>query len=75
MLQAGKPLFRDPIRSLNFLIYLFLPAALGPRVYSTSNINEYQEQKKTFGGVGHSQRVRLTTSSHKPTGLHRLVQG
>jgi hypothetical protein len=28
-----------------FLIYLILPAALGPEVYSASNRNEYQEQK------------------------------
>jgi hypothetical protein len=30
----------------DFSIYLILPAALGPGVYSTSNRNEYQEQKK-----------------------------
>jgi hypothetical protein len=29
-----------------FLIYLIPPAALGPGVYSSSNINEYHEQKK-----------------------------
>jgi hypothetical protein len=28
-----------------FLIYLILPAALGPGVYSASNRNEYQKQK------------------------------
>jgi hypothetical protein len=28
-----------------FLIYLFLPAALGPGVHSVSNKNEYQNQK------------------------------
>jgi hypothetical protein len=28
-----------------FLIYLILPAALGPGVYSTSNRNEYQKHK------------------------------
>jgi hypothetical protein len=27
-----------------FSIYLILPAALGPRVYSDSNRNEYQKQ-------------------------------
>jgi hypothetical protein len=26
-------------------VYLILPAALGPGVYSASNINEYQNQK------------------------------
>jgi hypothetical protein len=33
----------DPIRCL--LIYLIIPAAVGPRVYSASNINEYQKHK------------------------------
>jgi hypothetical protein len=28
-----------------FSIYLILPAALGPGVYSASNRNEYQKQK------------------------------
>jgi hypothetical protein len=28
-----------------FSIYLILPAALGPTVYSASNRNEYQKQK------------------------------
>jgi hypothetical protein len=28
-----------------FLIYLILPATLGPGVYSASNRNEYQKQK------------------------------
>jgi hypothetical protein len=30
---------------VNFSIYLILPAALGPGVYSASNRNEYQKQK------------------------------
>jgi hypothetical protein len=29
-----------------FLIYLILPSPLGPGVYSVSNRNEYQKQKK-----------------------------
>jgi hypothetical protein len=35
-------------RSLNIFIsiYLILPAALGPGVYSASNRNEYQKQKR-----------------------------
>jgi hypothetical protein len=34
-----------------FLIYLILPAALGPEVYSASNRNEYQKHKKNnFSG-------------------------
>jgi hypothetical protein len=28
-----------------FLMYLILPAALGPGVYSASNTNEYQKHK------------------------------
>jgi hypothetical protein len=36
-------------------IYLILPAALGPGVYSTSNRNEYQKQKSS------GPRVKLTT--------------
>jgi hypothetical protein len=30
---------------VNFKIYLILPAALGPGVYSASNRNEYQKHK------------------------------
>jgi hypothetical protein len=32
-----------------FLIYLILPAALGPGVHSASNRNEYQKQKNVSG--------------------------
>jgi hypothetical protein len=32
-----------------FSIYLILPAALGPGVYSASNINEYQKHKNASG--------------------------
>jgi hypothetical protein len=32
-----------------FYIYLILPAALGPGVYSASNRNEYQKQKNVSG--------------------------
>jgi hypothetical protein len=31
-------------------IYLFLPAALGPGVYSASNRNKYQKQKNNVSG-------------------------
>jgi hypothetical protein len=31
-------------------IYLILPAALGPGVYSASNINEYQKHKNNVSG-------------------------
>jgi hypothetical protein len=33
-----------------FLIYLILPVALGPGVYSASNRNEYQKQKNNVSG-------------------------
>jgi hypothetical protein len=33
-----------------FSIYLILPAALGPGVYSASNRNEYQNQKNNVSG-------------------------
>jgi hypothetical protein len=39
----------------NFSIYTILPATLDPGVYSASNRNEYQEQKKMFLG----SRVQL----------------
>jgi hypothetical protein len=32
-------------------IYLILPGALGPGVYSASNRNEYQKQKNNVSGV------------------------
>jgi hypothetical protein len=35
---------------VNFSIYLILPAALGPGVYSVSNRNEYQKQKNKVSG-------------------------
>jgi hypothetical protein len=36
---------------MNFSIYLILPAALGPAVYSISNKNEYQKQKNNVSWV------------------------
>jgi hypothetical protein len=36
-----------PVETMTFFSnYLILPAALGPVVYSASNINEYQKHKK-----------------------------
>jgi hypothetical protein len=40
----------DMGRMIFFSIYLILPAALGPGVYSVSNINEYQKQKNNVSG-------------------------
>jgi hypothetical protein len=45
MLQAGRSRVRIPMSSDLFPIYLLLPAALGPGVYSASNRNKYQKQK------------------------------
>jgi hypothetical protein len=40
----------SPYEVIKFLsIYLILPAALGPGVYSASNRNEYQKQKSNAG--------------------------
>jgi hypothetical protein len=33
-----------------FSIYIILPAALGPEVYSASNENEFQKQKNNVSG-------------------------
>jgi hypothetical protein len=33
-----------------FSIYLVLPAALGPGIYSASNRNEHQKQEKNVSG-------------------------
>jgi hypothetical protein len=33
-----------------FSVYLILPAALGPEVYSASNRNEYQKHKNNVSG-------------------------
>jgi hypothetical protein len=33
------------MRDFLFSIYLILPAALGPGVYSASNVNKYQKEK------------------------------
>jgi hypothetical protein len=35
---------------INFSIYLILPAALGPAIYSASKRNEYQKQKYNVSG-------------------------
>jgi hypothetical protein len=37
-------------RGFDFSIYLILPAALGPGIYSACNRNEYQKQKNNVSG-------------------------
>jgi hypothetical protein len=60
MLHAGRSRVRIPMRSQTFFsVYLILPAALAPGVYSTSNRNEYQH---IFLGVKRGRRVGLTTA-------------
>jgi hypothetical protein len=49
-------------------IYIILPAALCPGVYSASNINKYQKQKEYFWGVERGRCVGLTTL---PTSVSR----
>jgi hypothetical protein len=41
-----------PDEEINFLssVYLILPAALDPRVYSASNRNKYQKKKNNVSG-------------------------
>jgi hypothetical protein len=62
LLQAGMSLVRDPMRWMYFSIYLILPAALSPGVYSASNRNEYHKHKNNASrGVERSRSVELTT--------------
>jgi hypothetical protein len=71
-----------------FSIYLILPVELGPGVYSASNRNECQKQKKIFLGSRARPTRKADTSSpsvscltnvgasksHNPKGLHGLLQ-
>jgi hypothetical protein len=50
MLQAEWSWVQDPTRSLNFFIYLILPATVDPEVHSAANRNEYRTQKKIVLG-------------------------
>jgi hypothetical protein len=51
---------RNPMRWISS-IYLNFPAALGSGVYSASNRNEHQKNKKCFGGVERGRCLGLTT--------------
>jgi hypothetical protein len=70
MLQAGRSRVPDTI-SLNFFsIYVILPAALGPGVYSAFKMCT-RKRKKRFWGVKRSRCVRLTTSATSVSRLSR----
>jgi hypothetical protein len=68
MLQAGRSWVRFPMRSLDFLDYLILPAALWPWCRFSLNRNEYQESS---WGVKGGRRVRPTIS---PPSVSRLFR-
>jgi hypothetical protein len=73
-----------------FSVYLFLPAALRPEVYSDYNINEYQEQNNSVSGEWSAagaqdwqphRHLRAncldnvgSLTTHNPTDLHELLQ-
>jgi hypothetical protein len=81
--------FLDLWGELILSMYLILSSALGSGVYSASNRNEYQKQKKKcFWGVEHCQCWQPyrhlwdnclgnvgSLTSHNPIGLHGLLQG
>jgi hypothetical protein len=50
VLQTGRLRFETRLGEHIFSVYLILPAALGPGVYSASNRNEYQKQKNNVSG-------------------------
>jgi hypothetical protein len=57
---------------LIFSIYLFLPAALGPGVYSAHNRNEYQNHANNVAwGVNRGRCVGLTTLQPSVSRLSR----
>jgi hypothetical protein len=49
---------------MKYTVYLILPAALGPGIYTASNRNKYQkkEKKKSFWEIEHGRLLRLSTS-------------
>jgi hypothetical protein len=55
MLQAGR--FETQWGEF-FSIYVILPAALGPGIYSASNRNEYQKQKNILFLESRARPVR-----------------
>jgi hypothetical protein len=60
--RTGRSWVRDPMMSLIlFSLYLILPAALGPKVYSASNKIGYQKQRNNI--FGSRARPVLTTDN------------
>jgi hypothetical protein len=61
------------MNSLIFSIYLVLPAALGLRVYSASNRNEYQKQKqKAFNLLNVYNYIALSSRKQAEVKLIRM---
>jgi hypothetical protein len=53
-----------------FSVYLILPAALGPRVYSASNRNEHEKQKrKIFLG----SKKQMAYKAYSLTAIFKLI--
>jgi hypothetical protein len=51
VMRGWKKLHNEELRDLySSQIYLILPVAPGPRVYSASDRNEYQKQKNNVSG-------------------------
>jgi hypothetical protein len=45
----GRPWVRNPMKLLNFSIYIILPATLGPGIFSAADRNGYKKQKNKSG--------------------------
>jgi hypothetical protein len=88
MLQAGRSLFRDPMRPLHFF-NLLNPSSRTMALGITQRRNEYQKQeKRCFWVVERGRRLRLTTwppcvswlrdvgslTSHNSLGLHVMLR-